>query len=75
MRVESVDTRSLPELRAIVAQRLHAYGAFGECTAEARCAILAQACLVIWHLTAGEEGRRLYRTWCVRRSSPRMWTV
>jgi hypothetical protein len=60
MHVESVDTPSLLELRAIVAQRLQAYGAFEECTAEEQCTILAQACLVIWHLTAGNEGRRLY---------------
>jgi hypothetical protein len=61
MRVEFVDTPSLLELRAIVAQRLQAYGAFDGCTAEDRRTILAQACLVIWHLTAGKEGRRLYR--------------
>ena len=61
MRVESVDTPSLLELRAIVAQRLQAYGTFEDCTAEDRCAILAQACLAIWHLTAGKEGRLLYR--------------
>jgi hypothetical protein len=60
MHVESVDTPSLLELRAIVAPRLQAYGAFEECTAEARRTILAQACLVIWHLTAGNEGRLLY---------------
>ena len=60
MRVESVDTPSLLELRATVAQRLHAYGAFEGCTAEDRRTILAQACLAIWHLTAGEEGRLLY---------------
>jgi hypothetical protein len=62
MHVESVDTPSLLELRAVVAQRLQAYGAFDECTAEDRRTILAQACLVIWHLTAGEEGRSIYRT-------------
>jgi hypothetical protein len=62
MRVESVDTLSLLELRAMVAQRLEAYGAFEGCSAEDRRTILAQACVVIWHLTAGEEGRRLYRT-------------
>jgi hypothetical protein len=62
MRVESVDTPSLLELRAMVAQRLQAYGAFEGCTVEDRRAILAQACLVIWHLTAGEEGRMLYLT-------------
>jgi hypothetical protein len=62
MRVESVDTPSLLELRAIVAQRLQAYGAFDGCTAEDRRTILAQACLVIWHLTAGKEGRMLYFT-------------
>jgi hypothetical protein len=60
MHVESVDTPSLLELRATVAQRLQAYRAFDGCTAEDRRAILAQACLAIWHLTAGEEGRRLY---------------
>jgi hypothetical protein len=62
MRVESVDTPSLLELRAIVAQRLQAYGAFDGCTAEDRRVILAQACMVIWHLTAGEEGRLIYLT-------------
>jgi hypothetical protein len=62
MRVESVDTPSLLELRAIVAQRLQAYGAFDGCTAEDRRTILAQACLAIWHLTAGDEGRMLYLT-------------
>jgi hypothetical protein len=62
MRVESVDTPSLLELRAMVARRLPAYGAFDDCTAEDRRTILAQACLVIWHLTAEDEGRRLYRT-------------
>jgi hypothetical protein len=61
MRVESVDTPSLLELRAIVAQRLQAYGTFEDCTAEDQRTILAQACMVIVHLTAGEEGRRLYR--------------
>jgi hypothetical protein len=61
MHVESVETSSLLELRATVAQRLQAYGAFEACTAEDRRMILAQACMVIWHLTAGEEGRRLYR--------------
>jgi hypothetical protein len=60
MHIESVDTPSLLELRAIVAQRLHAYGALEGCTAEDQRTILAQACLVIWHLTAGEEGRRIY---------------
>jgi hypothetical protein len=64
MHVEFVDTLSLLELRATVAQRLHAYGAFEGCTAEDRRAILAQACMVIFHLTAGEEGRLLYLT-CV----------
>jgi hypothetical protein len=53
MRVESVDTLSLLELRAMVAQRLQAHGVLDRCTAEDRRAILAQACLVIWHLTAG----------------------
>jgi hypothetical protein len=62
MHVESVDTPSLLELRAIVAQRLRAYGAFEGCTAEDRHTILAQACFAIWHLTAGNEGRMLYLT-------------
>jgi hypothetical protein len=62
MHVESVDTPSLLELRAMVARRLRASGAFNGCTAGDQRAILAQACLVIWHLTAGEEGRRLYLT-------------
>jgi hypothetical protein len=62
MHVESVDTPSLLELRATVAQRLQAYGAFEGCIAEDRRTILAQACLVIWHLTAGDEGRMLYLT-------------
>jgi hypothetical protein len=62
MHVESIDTPSLLELRTKVAQRLHAYGAFEGCTAEDQRAILAQACMAIWHLTAGDEGRRLYRT-------------
>jgi hypothetical protein len=62
MHVESVDAPSLLELRGLVAQRLHTYGAFDGCPAEDRRAILAQACLAIWHLTAGEQGRRLYRT-------------
>jgi hypothetical protein len=62
MRVESVDTPSLLELRAIVARRLRAYGAFEDCTAADRRTILAQACLAIWHLTAGEEGRKIYLT-------------
>ena len=60
MRVEVVDTPSLLELRAIVAQRLRAYGAFEGCTPEDRRTILAQACLVIVHLTAGNEGRTMY---------------
>jgi hypothetical protein len=60
MHVESVDTPSLLELRAIVAQCLQAYGAFEACTAEDRRMILAQACMAIWHLTAGEQGRRIY---------------
>ena len=60
MHVESIDTPSLLELRAMVAQRLHAYGAFEGCTAEDQRAILAQACMVILHLTAGEEGRWIY---------------
>ena len=62
MHVESVDTPSLLELRAIVAQRLRAYGAFEGCTAEGQRTILAQACMVIVHLTAGGEGRLLYLT-------------
>ena|SRR5215475_1329178 len=62
MYIESVNTSSLLELRAMVAQRLHAHGAFDGCTAEDRRVILAQACLVIWHLTAGEEGRTMYLT-------------
>jgi hypothetical protein len=62
MRVESTDTPSLLELRAIVAQRLRAYGLFEGCTAEDQRTILAQACVVIWHLTAGEQGRLLYLT-------------
>jgi hypothetical protein len=62
MHVESVNTPSLLELRAIVVQRLQAYGAFEGCTTEDRRTILAQACMVIVHLTAGEEGRLLYRT-------------
>jgi hypothetical protein len=62
MRVESVDTPSLLELRAMVAQRLQAYGAFEGCTTEARRTILAQACMVIWHLTAEDEGRMWYLT-------------
>jgi hypothetical protein len=62
MRVESVDTPSLLELRAIVAQRLRAYGAFDGCAAEEQRTILSQACLAIWHLTAGEEGRTRYLT-------------
>src|SRR4030095_12397482 len=61
MRVESVNTPSLLELRTIVAQRLQAYGTFEDCTAEDQRTILAQACMVIVHLTAGEEVRRLYR--------------
>jgi hypothetical protein len=60
MHVESVDTPSLLELRAIVAQRLHAYGAFKGRTAEDQRTILAQACMVIWHLTAGAQGRIMY---------------
>jgi hypothetical protein len=60
MRVEVVDTPSLLELRAIVAQRLRAYGAFEGCTAADQRTILAQACLVIVHLTAGHEGRTIY---------------
>jgi hypothetical protein len=62
MRVEAVDTPSLLQLRAIVARRLRAYGAFDGCTAEDRRTILAQACMAIFYLTAGEEGRRLYLT-------------
>jgi hypothetical protein len=45
-----------------VAQRLRAYGAFEGCTAEDQRTILAQACMVIVHLTAGDEGRMLYLT-------------
>jgi hypothetical protein len=60
MHIESVDTLSLLELRAIVTRRLQAYGAFEGCTAEDRRTILAQACLIIWHLTAGDEGRTTY---------------
>ena len=60
MNVESVDSPSLLELRAVVEQRLRAYGAFEGCTAAERRAILAQACMVVVHLTAGEEGRWLY---------------
>jgi hypothetical protein len=60
MHMESVDTPSLLELRATVMQRLQAYGVFDGCTAEDRRTILAQACLVIWHLTAGAQGRRMY---------------
>jgi hypothetical protein len=44
------------------AQCLQAYGAFDECAAADRHTILAQACLVIWHLTTGEQGRLLYCT-------------
>jgi hypothetical protein len=62
MHVESVDTPSLLELRAIVAQRLRAYGAFEGCTAEDQRTILAQACMAIVHLAAGDEGRMLYLT-------------
>jgi hypothetical protein len=61
MHVESVDIPSLLELRDLVAQRLRAYGAFDGCTAEERRMILAQACMAIVHLTAGEEGQMLYR--------------
>ena len=60
MHVDVMDIPSLLELRALVARRLRVYGAFDGCTAEDRRVILAQACLAIWHLTAGEEGRRLY---------------
>ena len=60
MHIESVDSPSLLELRRTVAQRLQDYGAFDGCSAEERRTILAQACLVIWHLTAGDEGRRIY---------------
>jgi hypothetical protein len=45
-----------------MARRLRGYGAFEGCTADDQRTILAQACMVIWHLTAGEEGRRLYLT-------------
>jgi hypothetical protein len=71
MHIESVDTPSLLELRAMVARRLQACGAFEGCTAEDRRTILAQACLVIWHLTAGEQGRLLYR---MHLGSPADWT-
>jgi hypothetical protein len=61
MHMESVDTTpSLLALRATMMQRLQAYGAFDGCTAEDRRTILAQACLVIWHLTAGAQGRLMY---------------
>jgi hypothetical protein len=60
--VESVHTASLLGLQPIVAQRLHACGAFDGCTAEDRRTILAQACLLSVHLTAGEEGRTLFLT-------------
>jgi hypothetical protein len=60
MHIESVDTPSLLELRAIVAQRLQAYGALEGCTLEDQRTILAQACMVIWHLTAEDEGRLMY---------------
>jgi hypothetical protein len=66
MRVESVDTPSLLELRAIVAQRLRVYGAFEGGTADDQRMILAQACIVIFHLTAGEQGRML----CLTRLGP-----
>jgi hypothetical protein len=46
----------------IVVQRLQAYGAFDGCTAEDRRTIMAQAYMVVVHLTAGEEGRLLYLT-------------
>ncbi len=72
MHVESVDVPSLLELRAAVAQRLRAYGAFEGRTVEDQRTILAQACVVIWYLTAGEEGRRLYRT---RLGRPADWTL
>ena len=62
MRVESEDTPSLRKLRAMVAQRLQAYGAFDGCTTADRRTILAQACMVILHLTAGDEGRTMYLT-------------
>jgi hypothetical protein len=60
MHVEFVDTPLLLELRATVAQRLQACGAFEGCTAEDQRTIMTQACLVIWYLTAGEEGRIVY---------------
>jgi hypothetical protein len=62
MRAESVNAPSLLELRAMVARRLRAYGAFEGCTPAERRMILAQTCLAIWHLTAGEEGRKIYLT-------------
>jgi len=72
MHVESVDTPSLLELRAMVAQRLQAYGVFEGRTAENQRTILAQACMVIVHLTAGEQGRLLYR---MHLGSPADWTL
>jgi hypothetical protein len=71
MHVESIDTPSVLELRATVAQRLHAYGAFKGRTVEDQHTILAQACMVIVHLTAGEQGRLLYR---MHLGSPADWT-
>jgi hypothetical protein len=62
MILESVETPSLLGWRAAVAQRLRAYGAFDGYTAEAQRTILAQACLVIVHLTAGAQGRLIYLT-------------
>jgi hypothetical protein len=50
---------------------LHAYRAFEGCTAEDRRTILAQACMVIFHLTAGAQGRQIYRT---HLGSPADWT-
>jgi hypothetical protein len=44
----------------MVAQRLQGYGAFEGCTVEDWRTILAQACLVIWHLSDGDEGRLIY---------------
>ena len=43
-----------------MAQRLQAYGAFEDCTAEDQRTVLAQACLAIVHLTAGEDGWTTY---------------
>ena len=63
MHIESVDTPSLLALWAIVTRRLQAYGDFEGCTAADRRMILAQAYLVIRHLTAGNAGRTIYLTY------------